>query len=169
MEFTLHREQDMRPEYEVERAVEEYSDMVRRICLLHLKNYSDSEDIFQTVFLKYALFEGEFESREHEKAWLIRVTLNACKDFFRNFARLNTLPLDVLTEEAASENPEYREVLEAVMSLPKKYKDVIYLHYYEGYSGAEIGQILRLKEGSVYSLLSRGRDMLKERLGDDYR
>ena len=70
----------MRSETEINRAVDEYADMVRRLCMLHLKNYADTEDIFQTVFLKYALSSIEFENKEHEKAWLIRVTINACKD-----------------------------------------------------------------------------------------
>ena len=70
----------MRSEEEVERAVELHSDTVRRLCMIHLKNYADTEDIFQTVFLKYALSSVLFESEEHERAWFIRVTINACKD-----------------------------------------------------------------------------------------
>ena len=74
----------MRSEQEVNRAIEQYSDMVRRLCLIHLKNDADTEDIFQTVFLKYALSSAAFESDEHEKAWLIRVTINACKDLLKS-------------------------------------------------------------------------------------
>ena len=69
----------MRSEQEVKAAMERYSDTIRRLCMIHLKNYADTEDIFQTVFLKYALSSAAFESDEHEKAWLIRVTINACK------------------------------------------------------------------------------------------
>lgn len=65
----------MRSEQEVTRAIEQYSDMVRRLCMIHLKNYADTEDIFQTVFLKYVLSSAAFENEEHEKAWLIRVTI----------------------------------------------------------------------------------------------
>lgn len=75
----------MRSEQEVTRAIEQYSDMVRRLCMIHLKNYADTEDIFQTVFLKYVLSSAAFENEEHEKAWFIRVTINACKDLLRNF------------------------------------------------------------------------------------
>lgn len=86
----------MRSETEINRAVDEYADMVRRLCMLHLKNYADTEDIFQTVFLKYALSSIEFENKEHEKAWLIRVTINACKDLpgkdLSNTAALHSLP-----------------------------------------------------------------------------
>ncbi|NCB50857.1 MAG: sigma-70 family RNA polymerase sigma factor [Clostridia bacterium] len=157
----------MRSEREVSRVIERYADTVRRICLLHLKNYADTEDIFQTVFLKYALYSGEFESAEHEKAWLIRVTVNACHDLLKSFSRKNTVSLELLSEEAAAEKPENGEVLAAVLSLPQKYKDVIYLHYYEGYSAVEIAKMLGKNENTVYSLLSRARNMLKDILGGE--
>ncbi len=157
----------MRSELQVDRAVEQYADMIRRICLYHLKNPTDMEDVFQTVFLKYLLYEGSFEGPEHEKAWFIRVTLNACKDYLKSFFRHSALPLEELAEKAASIPPEQHEVLDAVLALPAKYKDAIYLHYYEGYSAAEIGRILGKKENTVFSLLSRGRTMLKEALGGD--
>ena len=80
----------MRSEQEVNRAIEQYSDTVRRLCLIHLKNDADTEDIFQTVFLKYVLSSVSFESEEHEKAWFIRVTINACRDLLRSFFRRRT-------------------------------------------------------------------------------
>lgn len=156
----------MRSEFEVNRAVEQYSDMIQRICLYHLKNNADTEDVFQTVFLKYMLYEGAFENAEHEKAWLIRVAVNACKDHLKSLFRRRTVSLDELGEAMAIP-PEQYEVLDAVLALPEKYRDVIYLYYYEGYSAAEIGRILNRKENTVYSLLSRGRAMLKETLGGD--
>ncbi len=157
----------MHSEQEVNRAIELYADMIRRICLLHLKNHADTEDVFQEVFLKYILYSGVFESAEHEKAWFIRVTVNACKDFMRNIFRRSTVPLDALSEDAASVMPEQMEVLQVVLSLPAKYKDVIYLHYYEGYTAKEIGTILNKKENTIYSLLSRGRELLKKELGGE--
>lgn len=156
----------MRSEFEVDRAVEQYSDMIRRICLCHLKNTPDTEDVFQTVFLKYLLYPKSFESPEHEKAWLIQVTLNACRDYLKSFFRRRTVPLEELGE-AASALPEQYRVLDAVRALPPKYKDVIYLHYYEGYTAAEIGELLGKKENTIYSLLARGRTMLREALGGD--
>ena len=155
----------MRGEQEVEQAIELYSDMIRRICLLHLNNHEDTEDVLQEVFLKYVLHSVGFESKEHEKAWLIRVTLNACKDLKRKLFRHSTVSLEVLSEEAASVVPEQMEILETVLSLPAKYKDVIYLHYYEGYTAKEIGTMLHKKENTVYSLLSGGRELLKQKLG----
>lgn len=157
----------MRGEQECNRAVDEYSDMIRRICLCHLKNAADTEDVFQTVFLKYLQYEGEFESAEHEKAWFIRVAVNACKDHIKSRFRSNVLCLDELAEEAAAMEPEQHQVLDAVLALPVKYKDAVYLHYYEGYSAAEIGKLLHKKENTVYSLLARGRKMLRAALGGD--
>lgn len=132
-------------EQETSRAIELYSDMIRRICLLHLKNHADTEDVFQEVFLKYVLRGAVFESVEHERAWLIRVTVNACKDLLKSLFRRKTVSLEVLSEEAASISSEQHATLEAVLALPEKYKDVIYLHYYEGYNAREIGRILKKK------------------------
>ena len=155
----------MRSETEINRAVGEYSDMVRRLCMLHLKNYADTEDIFQTVFLKYALSSVEFESKEHEKAWMIRVTINACKDLLKSFFRKNTVSIDQLIEQPAPVPQDHREVLEAVLSLPKKYKDVVYLHFYEGYTAPQIGEILGKNVNTVYTLLTRAKKILKTKLG----
>lgn len=154
-------------EQETSRAIELYSDMIRRICLLHLKNHADTEDVFQEVFLKYVPRGAVFESVEHERAWLIRVTVNACKDLLKSLFRRKTVSLEVLSEEAASISSEQHATLEAVLALPEKYKDVIYLHYYEGYNAREIGRILKKKENTVYSLLSRGRELLRQELGGD--
>ncbi len=159
----------MRSEQEVNRAVETYSNMIRRLCMIHLKNYADTEDIFQTVFLKYVLSSISFESEAHEKAWFIRVTINACKDLLKSFFRSRVTSLDEVLEQPAEIPPNYREVLEAVLSLPKKYRDVVYLHYYEDYTAPEISEILGKNVNTVYTLLNRSRQALREKLGgDDY-
>lgn len=155
----------MRSETEINQAVDEYSDMVRRLCMLHLKNYADTEDIFQTVFLKYALSSVEFKSKEHEKAWMIRVTINACKDLLKSFFRKHTVSIDQLIEQPAPVPQDHREVLEAVLSLPKKYKDVVYLHFYEGYTAPQISEILGKNVNTVYTLLTRAKKILKTKLG----
>lgn len=157
----------MRSEQEVNRAIERYSDTVRRICMIHLKNYDDTEDIFQTVFLKYVLSSIAFESEEHEKAWFIRVTINACKDLLKSFFHSRVTSLDELLEKPAEIQEDYREVLEAVLSLPKKFRDVVYLHYYEGYTAPEIGRILGKNVNTVYTILTRSRQMLREKLGGE--
>lgn len=157
----------MRGEEEAARAIERYGDMVRRLCLVHLKNPADTEDIFQNVFLKYVLSPVVFESPEHEKAWLIRVTINACRDLVKSFFRSRTVPLEELLDQPAPLSEEHREVLEAVLALPQKYRDAVYLHYYEGYTAAEIGKLLGKNTNTVYTLLTRAREQLRKTLGGD--
>lgn len=159
----------MRSEREVNEAIERYADTVRRICMLHLKNQADTQDLFQTVFWKYALSGQRFESDAHEKAWLIRVTLNACRDLIRNVFRRRTVSLDAALNRPAPVPEEHREVLQAVLDLPVRYREVIYLHYYEGYTAAEIGRILGRSENTVYAQMSRARQMLKSVLGGEER
>lgn len=157
----------MRSEAEVDRAVEQYADTVWRICTVHLKNHADTEDIFQTVFLKYALRPGSFRGPEHEKAWFIRVTVNTCRDLLRRFRRAPTVPLEALGDQPAPLPPDHREVLEAVQALPEKYRDVVYLHYYEGYTAPEIGCLLGKNVNTVYTLLTRSKELLRQKLGGD--
>ena len=154
----------MRSEQEVNRAIEQYSDMIRRLCMIHLKNYADTEDIFQTVFLKYVLSSVSFESKEHEKAWFIRVTINACKDLLKSFIRSRTISLDERPSEMSVDD---RDVLEAVLSLPQKYKDVVYLHYYEDYTAPQISRILGKNVNTIYTLITRSKRLLREKLGGD--
>ena len=157
----------MRSEQEANRAIELYSDMIRKICMLHLKNDADTEDIFQTVFLKYLLHSAPFESEEHEKAWLIRVTVNACRDLLKSAFRRRTVSLESLTDQPAVLTEDNREVLDAVLSLPEKYRDVIYLYYYEEYTAPEIGSLLHKKTNTIYTLLNRAKKILKEKLGGE--
>lgn len=157
----------MRSEQEINAAIDRYADTIRRLCMIQLKNYADTEDIFQNVFLKYALSSRSFESPEHEKAWFIRVTTNACKDLIKSFFRSRTVSLDQLMEQPGQLLEDHREVLEAVISLPRKYREVIYLHYYEGYTAPQISEILGKNTNTVYTLLARSKNLLKERLGGD--
>ncbi|MDR0220728.1 MAG: sigma-70 family RNA polymerase sigma factor [Lachnospiraceae bacterium] len=152
---------------EAGRAVEKYADTVRRICFIHLKNPADVEDVFQDVFLKYLLHGGTFENDDHERAWLIRVAINSCKDLLKSFFQRKVVPLEEAGEPSyiADEN---RGVLEAVLKLPDKYKDVIYLFYYEGYTAVEIAKILGKNENTIYTWLSRAKANLKEALGGEY-
>ena len=156
----------MRSEEEANRAIERYADTVRRICMVHLKNYADTEDIFQTVFLKYVLYSEPFENEEHEKAWIIRVTINECKDFLKNIFRRHT-SLEEAQEIPIEEKEDLSYIREAVLKLPDKYKSVIYLFYYEGYTAVEIAGILHKKENTVYTWMNRARQMLKDMVGGD--
>ena len=157
----------MRGEEETNQVIERYGDTVRRLCMIHLKNEADTQDIFQTVFLKYLLHDRPFESREHEKAWFIRVTLNACKDLLKSFFRSRTVPLEELTNKAADLTDEAREVLNAVLALPQKERDVVYLLYYEGYTAPEISRLLGKNVNTIYTNLARARERLKELLGGE--
>lgn len=157
----------MRSEQEANEAIERYADTVRRICMIHLKNHADTEDIFQNVFLKYVLSTAVFESEEHEKAWFIRVTINACRDLLKSFFRSRTVSLDTLLDQPADLTENDRTVLDAVLALPPKYRDVVYLHYYEGYTAPQIGQILKKNVNTVYTLLTRAKQALRQTLGGD--
>lgn len=157
----------MRSEREVNRAIERYSDTVQRLCIVYLKNHADTEDVFQTVFFKYYLSSVVFESDEHEKAWIIRVTVNACKDWLKSFFRSRTVSLDEIIELPSETPQENSDVLEAVLSLPAKNRDVVYLHFYEGYTAPQIGKILRKNVNTVYTLLTRSKELLREKLGGE--
>ena len=140
-------------------------DSIKHVCFYHLKNNTDAEDVFQNVFLKYMLHDKPFNDEEHEKAWIIRVTVNACKDLLKSFFRARTVSIQELVELPEKISNEHREVLDAVLSLPEKYKDVIYLHYYEGYSAVDIGKILGKNVNTIYTLMARARKMLYVELG----
>ena len=155
----------MRTEQEVNCAIEQYADMILRLCIVSLKNIQDAEDVLQTVFLKYALRKEAFASAEHEKAWLIRVASNQCKDVLKSFFRKYTVSLE--EAELYGVTPKEQEVLEAVRALPKTYREVVYLHYYEGYTAPEIASILRKKTNTIYTHLFRAKAMLKDALGGD--
>lgn len=158
----------MKSEDDLNRVMETYADLVKRICVMNLKNQHDTEDVFQNVYLKYLLYEGTFESREHEKAWFIRVTINACKDWLRCLSRRRWVPLEAVGEQGAWMDESAREVLDFVLGLPEKYRNVIYLYYFEGYSAVEIAKLLGRRENTIYTWLSRARELLKEKLEGDW-
>ena len=142
-----------------------WGDMVWRLALARTRHIQDSEDVFQEVFARFFRHEGELDSDEHRKAWLIRCTLNCTKTLLS--ARWRThLPLEEAVTKAME--PEDRAVYQAVLALPQKYRTALHLHYYEGYSVAEIATLTGVREGTVKSWLSRGREKLAAELkGDD--
>ena len=99
--------------------------------------------------------DKDFETPEHERAWFVRVTVNQCKDFLKNFFRSKTVPLDIL-EDIPALSREKTDVLKTVLSLPEKYREVIYLFYYEDYQAKEIGKILGKNTNTIFTLLKRG-------------
>jgi len=155
-------------EAQARRLVEQYADMILRISYQYLKHTMDAEDICQTVFLKYLTANPRFESAQHEKAWMIRTTVNACKDHFKNAFFRHTVSFEEASAVAAPEIPD-SGILQAVRKLPKNYRICIYLYYYEDYTGKEIAAILGKSEAAVSQCLSRGRQKLKQYLSDEER
>ncbi len=148
----------------IQESLNQYSDMVVRIAFQNLKSMADAEDVAQEVFLKLLTSCPAFESEAHEKAWVIRVTVNLCRDYQRSawFRKRAAL------EDSIPQNEKNNEVLDAVMRLPVKFRNVIYLHYYEDMSVAQIAEILRQKENTVASWLHRARGQLRESLAGGF-
>ncbi len=139
---------------------DKYGNMVYRLALSYLKNINDAEDAVQIVFTK--LIEGRaMIIPDKERALLIQITINHCKDILRSFWRKRSEPLD---ESLVFEEEEDRELFSIVMSLPIKYRIVVYLHYYEGYSFSEISSFLGISSSAVSMRLHRSRSMLKSEL-----
>ena len=149
---------------QAERLANAYADMILRLSYTYLKNTYDAQDICQTVFVKLLSEPREFESAEHERAYVLRMASNACKDLLKGSWRKRTCGLDTVLEVPAPEAEE-GGVLAAVNELPDNYRTVIYLHYYEGYQASEIGKILGVPTATIHTRLARGRARLKELLG----
>lgn len=146
-------------------AIDKYSETLVRVSYTYLKNIADAEDVVQDVFLKLVEKKPSFESSQHEKAWLIRVAINLCKNKLKTAWFRKTCPLD---ENTFHLTPTESDVMSAVMELPAKYRSIILLFYYEEYSIAEISHILGQKDSTVGSQLHRARKMLKSRLKEDF-
>ena len=154
----------MRTNAEIERVVNEYATMLLRVAYSQLNNRAEAEDTVQEVLLKYMEKAPIFQSEEHEKAWLLRVTVNHCKNhlasaWFRKRADLDEgIP--------ALDNAEL-ELVSAVAALPAKYRAVVHLYYFEGYSTKEIAEILHSRPNTVSSRLSRARALLAKALKEE--
>ena len=151
-------ELDLKDKRKTEKVVEAYSDMIMRIAYQNLKCVHEAEDVMQEVFLAL-INKRKFADDEHLKAWLIRVTVNKCRDVLRK-KRRSDLPLGVA--ESFLFSPEQSGILEEIFELPPDDRTVIYLHYYEGYNAAEIGKILIKSENAIYIKLTRAREKLKD-------
>lgn len=145
--------------------VETYGDMVYQICLVSLKNHADAEDAVQEVFLKHLTHAPDFESREHEKAWLITVALNQCKNMVRN-QRL--IPTDPELLHPPDEPPGQKAVLEALMQVPEKFRIVLTLHYVYGYKLSEIAKMLGKTTSAIKMRLSKGKKLLADIYRKEY-
>ena len=142
------------------------ADHVFRICYSYMKDKDDAEDIMQDVFMQLINKNPKFENEKHERAWLIVTASNLCKNNLKSWKRkqedISDYELE-LFEETKEDN-----TINIVLNLPEKYKTVIYLYYYEGYSSIEIAKSINKKEATVRSLLKRGRDILKLEIGGEF-
>ena len=165
--FTQERTKDQK----IEEIVRLHADMVYRLAMVHMKRTEDAEDIFQEVFLKLVNNLDKLKNDEHIKAWLIRVTINCCKSQFARAFRQHEIPIgqEILQEridgEAAADEPSEGNMLyEIVQELPKKYRTVIHLFYFEELSIKEMSEMLGEQGTTIKSQLSRGRKRLKKLL-----
>ena len=133
------------------------------------RNASDAEDVVQDTIIKYHQSKKDFESEEHIRAWLLRVCINLSKNVVLSFWNRNRMPWEEYMESLPFAEESDKRLFEAVMGLPEKYRIVIHLFYYEGYSVREIAKILHRREGTVKSQLSRGRKILKDELQEEWR
>lgn len=143
-----------------EELVEAYADTILRLSYSYLKNTQDAQDVCQTVLMKLLAAKTSFESPEHEKAWVLKVTANTCRDLVKSPWRKRVCNLDSCAEQAAPNEPN-GEMLELVNRLPARYRTVIYLYYYEGYSAEEISRMLEVPVNTVYTRLARARKKLR--------
>ncbi len=148
----------------------EYHSLVYRVSFAQVKNHADAEDISQEVFVRLLCYEPEYESREHEKAWMIRTALNLCRDLLKSKWQSTSIGMEEIPEKEKIyfklPGMEEDDTLWAVMNLPEKFRNCLYLFYYEDYSIREIAVCLNMNENSVKANLKRGRERLKKTLGD---
>ena len=146
-----------------EEITRKYFDMIYKLAFNQTKKHADADDVVQEVFLRYINNKVEFKSEEHIKAWLIRVTINCCKSIFTSswFKRTEGLSEDIPVQ---FETQEESDVYTATAELPKKYRAVIHLYYYEDMSVSEISKCLNRNESTIKSQLHRARALLKTKL-----
>jgi len=143
-----------------QRAVEEYGNSLYRLCTVMLQNREDAQDAVQECFLRYITKAPDFTDFEHEKAWLIRVASNICKDMLRWRKHSSFLSLDEIRNISSSE--DNAQILGLLVSLEEKYRIIIHLYYVEGYKTDELSAMLGISSATVRKRLQRGRDMLRE-------
>lgn len=148
-------------------AMNKYADMVYRIAVNQMRNESDAEDVFQEVFIKWMQHYLEFQNAEHEKAWLIRVTINQCKNTLKStwYSKTGEFGEELKNTLAYTDTVQEESDLEdALRKLPERYRIVIHLFYYEELSILQISEMLEEKESTIRTQLTRGRRKLKKLL-----
>ena len=150
----------------IEETVLKHADMIYRIALQNVKNRADAEDIFQEVCLSLLVSDAPINDEVHIKRWLIRVTINKCNNFHKSYWNRNREPL---SETLRTADDDSRELFALIINLPKSYRNLIYLYYYEGYTIKEIAEILEMNPNTVGSTLRKARKKLRAYLteGDE--
>ena len=147
--------------------VRRYSGMILRLCFTYSLGRADAQDICQNVFLKLLQSDRRFDSEGETRAFIIRITINECKDVLKSGWRRRSVPLDELIEREVPFLPEENTgVLAAVQRLPIKYREAVYLYYYEGYNAEEIAAMVGAKPAAVRQRLARARKKLRKELED---
>ena len=155
----------VRPADDIETLIHNHGNMLFRLCVMILGNASDAEDVIQETMIKYLQKAPKFENAEHEKAWLIKVSTNHCKDVLRFRRKHQMVDIEQVKEFIKDESD--REIIDALMTLPEKYKVVLLLHYVEGYSTKEIAEMIDKTTSAVKMRLQKGRTLLKEAYGKE--
>lgn len=148
--------------------VERYKDNLYSAAFNVCRNPQDAEDVVQETYLAYHTGTKQYESEQHIRAWLLRVAINKAKNATVTFWRRNKAALDDYLDTLSFEEEGDRELVEAVMRLPERYRIALHLHYFEGYAVAEIADLLKVREGTVKSQLSRGRKLLGQTLKEEW-
>lgn len=143
----------------IEEAVATYSNMLYKICIVMLCNEQDAQDAIQETFCRYLEKKPDFTDSEHEKAWLIQVVTNICRDMLRFRSRHPKVSIDEVTDSYTSADD--RDILTELLDLPIRHRTVIYLYYVEGYQVREVASLLKISEHAVKKRLQRGRQQLR--------
>ena len=146
----------------IETAYKKYADILYRVALAHLAIDADAQDVVQDVFMKYMSTAPVFNNDAHERAWLLRVTVNRCHDISRHLKVRESLPIEEAVGIAAPEKGEVSELLELLSRIPSKYKDTLILHCLEGFSQQETAKILGISLSAVKMRILRGREILEK-------
>ena len=150
---------------DIEAVFRRHAQTVYRVCYSFLRVTADAEDATQATFMKLIDHPRGFESEEHEKAWLIVCASNLCKDLLKSAARTRVVGLPEREPADPRQAEPLDETLDAVLRLPEKYKDVVYLHYYEGYKTGEIARMLEERPSTICNRLRDARRLLRDMLG----
>lgn len=150
----------------IDKIVNFYGDMLFRLCLITLGNPHDAEDAVQETFIAYLRKDPVFKNDEHQKAWLIKVATNKCKDTLRYKNRHSELNIDDLNEFATTHTDS--DIINALMTLPEKFRTVLVLYYVEGYTTKEIAGIINRTPSAVKMRLQKGRRLLEESYREEH-